>query len=217
MSLCLSVDFSTPTHLLGLLEGDAVIEERFLDTQEPLSLACAEMMRAHDVQWQSLEKIVCGKGPGSFTGLRVALSFCKGLAFSRSIPLLLAPGLDAAAITASTDRPLCVALCRAGREQCFAALASSGQLIASARLLPHPALAALCQKASSDPPTIVCMDADPSLPSAEWERYCVAPMTWSRAMLSLAGAPAQTVAEISACAPEYGRPVSAKTIAERSG
>ena len=42
-----------------------------------------------------LDAVAVGTGPGSFTGLRVAMALAKGLAYARHIPLFGVPSLDA--------------------------------------------------------------------------------------------------------------------------
>ncbi|MFP3041783.1 tRNA (adenosine(37)-N6)-threonylcarbamoyltransferase complex dimerization subunit type 1 TsaB [Treponema primitia] len=46
-----------------------------------------------------LELAACMKGPGSFTGLRIAFAAVKGLALSLGIPMVSAPTLDCMAAT----------------------------------------------------------------------------------------------------------------------
>lgn len=50
-------------------------------------------------QWkvEELEELVVGAGPGSFTGLRIGLSFAKGLAFASGARIRNVPSLDAIA------------------------------------------------------------------------------------------------------------------------
>ncbi len=48
--------------------------------------------------WSDLDGIAISIGPGSFTGLRIGLSFSKGLAFSHDIPLVPVPTLSAMAM-----------------------------------------------------------------------------------------------------------------------
>jgi tRNA threonylcarbamoyladenosine biosynthesis protein TsaB len=61
-------------------------------------------------------------GPGSFTGLRIALSFAKGLAFAGGFRLVGVPTLDALAVVApAADGRLCAAL-DARKREIYAAL-----------------------------------------------------------------------------------------------
>jgi tRNA threonylcarbamoyladenosine biosynthesis protein TsaB len=44
--------------------------------------------------WADLEGIVCFKGPGSFTGLRIGLTLANTLSYSLDIPIVGAKGED---------------------------------------------------------------------------------------------------------------------------
>lgn len=47
--------------------------------------------------WSALELLVCGRGPGAFTGVRVAIAVMQGLAFARALPVYAVSGLLAVA------------------------------------------------------------------------------------------------------------------------
>lgn len=65
-----------------------------------------EMMREGGVGFADLDGIVYGRGPGSFTGLRVACSVAKGLAFPYQLPLFPVSSLMAIAWEARVDQDL---------------------------------------------------------------------------------------------------------------
>jgi tRNA threonylcarbamoyladenosine biosynthesis protein TsaB len=65
------------------------------------------LLHESQTPWPALQLLVCGRGPGAFTGVRVAVAVCQGLAFSRGIPILPLSGLLALAENArlTKNRP----------------------------------------------------------------------------------------------------------------
>lgn len=61
-----------------------------------------DLMCEANIQFTDLQGIVVGRGPGSFTGLRVACSIAKGLAFPLDLPIY--PVSDLAAIAWSAKQ-----------------------------------------------------------------------------------------------------------------
>lgn len=47
-----------------------------------------KLLNENKVSYQELEGIICYKGPGSFTGLRIGLSVGNALAYSLGIPIV---------------------------------------------------------------------------------------------------------------------------------
>lgn len=56
---------------------------------------CEGLLRAADAGFRDLSWIVSGVGPGSFTGIRIALAFAQGLAFPSGIPVHGATSFEA--------------------------------------------------------------------------------------------------------------------------
>lgn len=66
-----------------------------------------ELLQCAEVGWSEIGLMVVSIGPGSFTGLRVGVSFAKGAATALGVPLLPAPTLMGLATTAlHRDRAL---------------------------------------------------------------------------------------------------------------
>ena len=96
----LAIDSST--ELLSLaLQTPAGLWQRDLPLGAQASEQILQQLDAllHESQtpWAALQLLVCGRGPGAFTGVRVAVAVCQGLAFSRQIPVLPLSGLLAVA------------------------------------------------------------------------------------------------------------------------
>lgn len=99
MMLRLCVETSTPVESVALLEGDTLLAERAAVRRRghgPTVLATIDGVL--DDAGRSLgdvEGFVCGLGPGSFTGLRIALATLKGFAVAADRPLWGVPTRDA--------------------------------------------------------------------------------------------------------------------------
>lgn len=91
------LSFDTSSTLLDVAFRNArgtrrVVEDIGLHHVERLMPAVAELVAGAQV-----ELVVCPKGPGSFTGLRVGLSTAKGLAAGFGCPFVAVPTLEALA------------------------------------------------------------------------------------------------------------------------
>ena len=75
----------------------------------------AQMMAQAGVTPRDLTAVAVALGPGSFTGLRVALAAAKGLALANGLKLLGVPTLDAVAYPHQSEPVPVVAIIQAGR------------------------------------------------------------------------------------------------------
>lgn len=116
----LAIDTATWRCSVALVRDGCVLAERYeratsnhagiLPRLVDEALAASEPLTAADV-------IAVTIGPGSFTGLRIALSFAKGLAFAGGHRLVGVPTLDALALTAPiTEMRVCAVLDARKRE-----------------------------------------------------------------------------------------------------
>lgn len=61
---------------------------------ETLHLKITELVESKNISANQIDAIVCYKGPGSFTGLRIGISVANALAYSLQIPIVGIEGED---------------------------------------------------------------------------------------------------------------------------
>lgn len=120
--MILSVDTSTPQIGIALYDGARVLAEHLWVSKArhtvELAPAVAQMLQQTGTDIRQIAAIGVAIGPGSFTSLRVGLAFAKGLAMSRTLPLVGIPTLNilAAQVAVDASRPLaCVLAAGRGR------------------------------------------------------------------------------------------------------
>lgn len=90
--LTLGIDTSGQAGSIGLLRGDAVLEERSLSATgrrhaRTLVAEVRSMLRDHEAGPRDCELVAVSVGPGSFTGLRVGVVFAKTFGYLTGAPI----------------------------------------------------------------------------------------------------------------------------------
>ncbi len=157
--MLLAIDTSTAQMGLAAYDGAQVLAEmawtnRQFHTVE-LAPSTAGLLARCGLTMEAVTALGVAIGPGSFTALRVGLSFAKGLALARRLPLIGIPTLDVvAAAQPVSDLPL-VATLQAGRGRLavgwYAASENGWQAQGPAKVETVDSLAEQIQN-----PTIVC-------------------------------------------------------------
>lgn len=93
-----SVGIARDGELLSLRESD---EGR--DHARKVGVFVDELLRETGIAPDDLDAVAVGKGPGSYTGLRIGVSFAKGLCYGLQKPLLAVGSLDALVEVARED------------------------------------------------------------------------------------------------------------------
>src|SRR5256885_3810916 len=97
----LAVETSSLAGGVALLDGERLVAEYQLDVSVTHSerLMSAVDRVLGDARWtaRDLAGLAVAVGPGSFTGLRIAVSTVKGLALALDLPIAAVPTLDAMA------------------------------------------------------------------------------------------------------------------------
>lgn len=100
----LALSTSAPRGSAAVLEDERVLGAAHYDGgeghAEQLFRAIDEALAAAGVARTALGALACDVGPGSFTGVRVAVAAAKGIALARSIPVAGVASLEAMAAAA---------------------------------------------------------------------------------------------------------------------
>lgn len=96
----LAIDTSTELASVALMVGEELTceEQGSQKTHAQLLLPMIDKLMVHSgLQMNQLDGIIFGCGPGSFTGLRIACSIAKGLAYAHDLGLIPVSSLGAIA------------------------------------------------------------------------------------------------------------------------
>jgi len=221
----LAIDTSGSFCSVAVLRPDGAIVERSSsgegDHFERLPGLVDEALGAAGVSASGLASIRVGLGPGSFTGLRIGLSFAKGLASALRIPLSGVgsfEGMAASALSGSRGLKRVVVLSDARRDEVFIAAFARDEGdrvtgISEPRIVPVAEL--------SQAPWSGFMGADAAWlsPLRDFTLAGIplqaSPSLAKGLLLCVAPAKAFSLPDIAALEPSYLRAVAAKTIEER--
>ena len=106
MSLILCIETGTDVCSVGLAENGvltALRESCGRDHARNVAVYVDELLRERDIDADEIDAIAVGKGPGSYTGLRIGVSFAKGLCYGLRKPLIAIGSLDALVEVARED------------------------------------------------------------------------------------------------------------------
>jgi len=95
----LALDTATPHASVALVTDGATSERSCQVTthSEGLLLMIDQVLRESNSAIEALDAIVCGQGPGSYTGLRIGVATAKGLCLASGKPLVLLSTMTALA------------------------------------------------------------------------------------------------------------------------
>ena len=107
MSLSLCIETGTDICSVGLARDGELISLRESDQgrahARQVGVFVDELLSQTGIAPEELDAVAVGKGPGSYTGLRIGVSFAKGLCYGLRIPLVAIGSLDALTEVAKED------------------------------------------------------------------------------------------------------------------
>ncbi len=96
--IILGVRTDKPEAELYLYDGEKKLGQlkwqAHLELSKTIHSKTQEILNKSSISWNDIEGIVCFKGPGSFTGLRIGLSVVNALAYANQIPIVARRGED---------------------------------------------------------------------------------------------------------------------------
>ena len=114
MTIMLAIDTAAPRLQLALAFSDggtdALCEDIAQGHAELIFDRIAVLLARNGLGYGDLTGVASTTGPGSFTGLRIALSVAQGIGLARGIPVLGIPSLLALSLSAPPGRPVAVLL-----------------------------------------------------------------------------------------------------------
>jgi tRNA threonylcarbamoyladenosine biosynthesis protein TsaB len=105
--MLLAIDSSTEACSVALLDGEQLLQQFLLTPRQHTQrlLPMVETVLAEgQVSLSQLDAIAFGRGPGSFTGLRICLGVVQGLAYGADLPVVPVSSLTALAQTALDEQ-----------------------------------------------------------------------------------------------------------------
>lgn len=107
MSLILCIETGTDVCSVGIAKDGELLSLRESDEgrdhARKVGVFVDELLRETGIAPEALDAVAVGKGPGSYTGLRIGVSFAKGLCYGLQKPLVAVGSLDALAEVARED------------------------------------------------------------------------------------------------------------------
>lgn len=125
----------TATNVLHLcLETDSSFEEMVIINQDKhsdgLLSEIDNILKRNKISVKDLDLLVCTRGPGAFTSLRIGMSVLKGLSSGADIPLVSVPTLETLAKAVFAPKALTIPVIDARKDRYYIGFYLGGEKLA---------------------------------------------------------------------------------------
>ncbi len=107
----LSIDTASPICAVGILEDNKLIKEININSglthSEKLMPIIEQILDETNLKLNDIDLLVCDKGPGSFTGIRIGIATIKAFSDSLAIPSIGISSLESLSYNVKTDGLIC--------------------------------------------------------------------------------------------------------------
>ncbi|HSH24434.1 MAG TPA: tRNA (adenosine(37)-N6)-threonylcarbamoyltransferase complex dimerization subunit type 1 TsaB [Massilibacterium sp.] len=133
MTVALAIDTSNDAMGVALLQDQHVLGEYVTNTKKNHSVrlmpAIDQLMKDVKVTPKQLGKIIVAKGPGSYTGVRIAVTTAKTMAYTLNIPLVGVSSLEVLAQNGKHFSGYVVPFFDARRHQVYSGVYQNGRQV----------------------------------------------------------------------------------------
>lgn len=172
----LAFDSSNQPLTVAVIDGEEILTEQIINVRRNHSIqlmpAIDEALKQANLAIADIDRIVVASGPGSYTGLRIAVTIAKSLAWAQNIDLVGVSSLQVLAGNSSSDtNKLLVPLFDARRKNIYTGL-----------------------YARDEKGTLIQLESDTHMAAAEWADFLA--KNYSDRQIQLIGTAAQDFYEI---------------------
>lgn len=127
MSYILNLETATKNCSVSISNSGKLIAFEELNTggyshAEKLHVFIEQVLQKAALKFSDLAAVAVGKGPGSYTGLRIGVSAAKGICFALNIPMIAIESLEILAHAKSVDEGVLIPVIDARRMEVYSAV-----------------------------------------------------------------------------------------------
>ncbi len=135
--ISLGIDTSEKYLFVALFEDQRLLAETKYEAwqrqSEYLVEEIASLFQKTGIEKRSINAVICSKGPGSYTGVRIGLTVAKTIAFALKIPLFLVSSLE----LLQSGKGICACLSNARSKRSYFGVYENGKCILEDRILTN--------------------------------------------------------------------------------